>query len=70
MDHDLTAMRLNRGYSIRGLAKTIDVPEQSIRRAEGGERLSPENAFKLASFYGYQVTDVWPVDREPERDAA
>lgn len=70
MAHDLTAMRLNKGFSIRGLAKHIDVPEQSIRRAETGERISPENAYKLAEFYGYQVTDIWPVDRSPETERA
>lgn len=62
MSIDLRSERLNRGFSIRGLSKEIGVPEQSIRRAESGLSLSPSNAFKLASFYGYRVTDIWPVE--------
>lgn len=65
---DLRAERLNRGLSLRQAAEVMDVPEQSIRRAEAGEGLTPQNAFKLASFYGYKVTDVWPL--EPTTGAA
>lgn len=61
---DLRAERLNRGFSLRQAAEAMDVPEQSIRRAEVGEGLSPQNAFKIASFYGYKVTDVWPLPDE------
>lgn len=52
--------RLNRGYTIRGLAREIDVPEQAVRRLEGGERISPASAKKLADFFGVQVTDLPP----------
>lgn len=62
MNVNLTAERLNRGYSIRRLGKEIGVPEQSIRRVERGERVSPENAYKIAAFYGYKVTDLWPLE--------
>lgn len=59
---DLRSARLNRGFSIRQLAREIDVPEQTIRRAEDGLGISPANAFKIASFFGYKVTEIWPVD--------
>lgn len=61
---NLAAERLNRGFSIRGLAKEIDVPEQSIRRAEKGEGVSPTYAYRIATFFGVQVTDVWPLDQK------
>lgn len=66
---NLRAERLNRGLSLRQAAEAMGVPEQSIRRAEGGEGLTPGNAFKIARFYGYKVTDIWPVD-EPTTGAA
>lgn len=67
---ELTAERLNRGFSIRSLAKHINVPEQSIRRAERGEGVSPGYAFRIASFFGHQVTDIWPVETTEEAPAA
>lgn len=62
---NLTAERLNRGLSLRQAAVAIDVPEQSIRRAENGLGVTPANAFLIAKFYGYRVTDLWPVDGSP-----
>lgn len=64
---DLRAERLNRGLSLRQAAEAMDVPEQSIRRVESDLGVTPRNAFKIASFYGYRVTDVWPMndDRVP-----
>lgn len=59
---NLRAERLNRGLSLRQAAKAMDVPEQSIRRAELGEGVTPQNAYKIASFFGYKVTDLWPVE--------
>jgi transcriptional regulator with XRE-family HTH domain len=61
---DLRAERLNRGLSLRQAAEQMGVPEQSIRRAEGGDGVTPQNAFKIASFYGYRVTDLWPLGDE------
>lgn len=67
---DLRAERLNRGLSLRQAAEQMDVPEQSIRRVEADLGVTPQNAFKIASFYGYRVTDVWPLDAEPTQGAA
>lgn len=61
---ELAAARLNAGYSIRSLARHLDVPEQSIRRLEDGERIHPANAKKVADFFGVRVTDLMPIDRE------
>lgn len=58
---ELRIARINRGYTIRGLAREIDVPEQSIRRIEGGSRISLPYAKLIADFYGVLVTDLWPV---------
>lgn len=61
---DLKAERLNRGFGLRQLAREIGVPEQTIRRAEGGGGISPSNAKRLADFFGRQVTDIWPLPRD------
>lgn len=59
---NLREERVNRGYSIRALARELNVPEQTIRRAEVGQAPSIANAHKLAEFYGVKVTDLWPVE--------
>jgi ribosome-binding protein aMBF1 (putative translation factor) len=65
MTFDLKTARLNAGLSIRGLAREIDVPEQSIRRFEAGDSgLHPANAKRIADRFGVQVTDLLPI-KEP-----
>jgi len=60
---DLATERLNRGMSIRGLARELEIPEQSIRRLEAGMGVQPATAKKVADFYGVRVTDL-PVFAE------
>ncbi len=67
---DLRVERLNRGLSVEQFAKELDVAPHVLRHAEEGGRPRPASALKIASFYGYQVTDIWPVDREPDSEAA
>jgi transcriptional regulator with XRE-family HTH domain len=55
---ELTTARLNRGLSIRALARAVDVPEQAVRRIESEERITPANAKKIADFFGVQVIDL------------
>lgn len=60
---DLRAERLNRGLSVAVAAEKMDVSRDTLERAESGEvNPQPANAFKIASFYGYKVTDIWPVE--------
>lgn len=67
---NLKAHRLNRGMSLAEAAKHIGVPKNVLLAAESGSVTpQPRNAFKIASFYGYRVTDIWPVD-EPTEAAA
>ena len=58
MSFDIKAARLNAGKSLRGLAAEADVPEQSIRRLESGQGVTPENAKKIADYFGIKVTDL------------
>lgn len=68
---NLTAERLNRGLSVRQAAEEIGVTPNTLARAEGGEfQPHPSNALKIADFYGYKVTDIWPLEPEPEEAAA
>lgn len=60
MSFDLTAARLNAGFSIRSLADQIGVPEASIRRLENGEGVHPARAKVVADHFGVRVTDLLP----------
>jgi transcriptional regulator with XRE-family HTH domain len=67
---DMRKERINRGFSIRALARELGIPEQTIRRAEDGQAPSIANAHKLANFYGVKVTDIWGVDSWDRTEAA
>jgi transcriptional regulator with XRE-family HTH domain len=49
--------RMDRGKSIRGLARELNIPEQTIRRIEAGLGIDLERAKILADYYGVRVTD-------------
>lgn len=67
---DLRAERVNRGLSLAAAADRMGVTPDTLARAERGVGLHPRNAYAIARFYGYQVTDVWPLDPEPSEKAA
>lgn len=64
---ELRSLRVNQGLTIRAAAKKMKVPVTTLAEAERGTR-KPEvgNAFKIARFYGREVTDFWPVSDSPE----
>jgi plasmid maintenance system antidote protein VapI len=62
--YDIKAGYLNAGYSRRAFAEHVDVPEQSLRRLEGGNGISPAYAKRIADFFGVQVTDLMPIERQ------
>jgi lambda repressor-like predicted transcriptional regulator len=60
---DLRAERLNRGLSLREAAERMGLRDTVLHRAEERERMPhPRNAKLIADFYGYKVTDIWPVE--------
>jgi transcriptional regulator with XRE-family HTH domain len=63
MSINLTAERLNRGLTLREAAREIGIPPATLQRAESGDGIRPGSAFKVANFYGYRVTDIWPVEK-------
>jgi transcriptional regulator with XRE-family HTH domain len=65
----LRAERLNRGLSAEAAAAEMGVDKQVLLNAENGSTPRPATAYKIATFYGYLVTDIWPVE-EPEGAAA
>lgn len=73
MNVDLRSERINRGLGMTEAAKRMDVHVSILARAEAGiSQPHPKNALKIARFFGYQVTDVWPLpdeDEEPQRQA-
>ena len=52
----LKAERLNRGLSLRKMAKEVGVAAGTLARAEEGDRVHPGSALKIAKFLGLQVT--------------
>lgn len=62
---NLEAERLRRGKSIPQLAEEIGIPDYVLRRAEkNGQRPHPENALKIAKFFGVDVLEQWPIREE------
>ena len=61
MTFDLKTARVNRGFSIRGLAREIGIAEQSLRRLEEGEGVHPATAKKVADFFGVNAVDLLPI---------
>jgi transcriptional regulator with XRE-family HTH domain len=59
----LKAARLNKGLTVREAARRIGVTADILLRAEHGSAPRPKAARKIADFYGYKVTDIWPVDQ-------
>lgn len=66
---EIRAARINAGFSVRGLGRELNMPEQTIRRLEADLGASPANAKKLADWLGVTVLDVLPVE-DADRSAA
>jgi transcriptional regulator with XRE-family HTH domain len=62
---NLEEERLNRGLSLRAGAKRIGIGPDVLARAEEGNMPRPDSALKIADFYGYKVTDIWPIKDDP-----
>ncbi len=58
----IRAQRLNRGLSIAAASELAGVTPRQWQSAETGSVPQPRNAFKIAGFLGYRVTDLWPVE--------
>lgn len=67
---NLEAERLNRGLSVRAAAGKIGISPDVLTRAEQNIMPRPESALKIADFYGYRVTDIWPVEASQPGAAA
>jgi DNA-binding XRE family transcriptional regulator len=62
---DPVRARRNRGLTQRAAAKAAQVPYQTIQRIEKGLGAHPENAKRVADFYGVLVTDLPAFAPEP-----
>ena len=61
---DLRSARLNKGLTQRALAVEAGVSLATVQRLEGGLGARPDNAKRLADFFGVQVTDLMPDSSE------
>lgn len=67
---NLKVMRLDRGLTLQAAAKEMGIDRQVLSNAENGSTTPrADTAFKIADFYGYRVTQIWPV-ADPEKEAA
>lgn len=64
-DTPLYLARRDRGESGREAARRAGVSKDVFFRAQRGERVHPENAYKIATAFDLAVEDLWPVDRTP-----
>lgn len=63
VDFNLRAARLNRGLPMKRAALFMNVEWWVLRDAEAGRsQPNPENAKRIADFYGLRVTEIWPVE--------
>lgn len=66
MNVDLRTERRNRGLTLGDVAKATGLSISALSMIEREERTPhPPAAFAIASFYGYRVADIWPLDDEP-----
>lgn len=63
MTFDLAAERVNRGHSLKSLAKELGIHSNSLAALERGESVHPATAKKVADYFGIKVTDLMPVER-------
>jgi len=59
---NLKAERLNRGLSLEAAGEQMGILRQTLWNAEHGKGVSPATAKAIADFYGYRVTEIWPVE--------
>jgi transcriptional regulator with XRE-family HTH domain len=60
---DLRDLRRNRGLRLDDVAEKTGISKSYLSLLERGLREpTPVIAKKLGDFYGFKVTDVWPVD--------
>lgn len=67
MTVNLVERRLNKGLTIKAAAAEIGVNRMTLAALERGERVRPDNAKKVADFYGCKVMDLLALN---EVDAA
>lgn len=73
MKVDVRTHRLDRGWSAEKLAEEIGVTPHVIYQLEAtSRRPQPENAFKVAKYFGMKPSEMWPTVEatEPAGEAA
>lgn len=59
---DLKTERLNRGLSLAALSEETGIPKSTLARIETTDiEPAPKTKLALASFYGFEVVELWPV---------
>jgi DNA-binding XRE family transcriptional regulator len=61
---EFIALRVNAGLSRELLAYRAGVSRETIRLVENGHLPGPRLQFALASAFGVQPLDLWPIERQ------
>jgi len=59
-EFNLRTERRNRGLTLQRAAREIGVADHVLQRAETGATPHPDNAARIAAFYGRKVAELWP----------
>lgn len=63
MTINLRKLRIDRGLGLEEAADQMGVHRDTLARAETGDgKPHPRNALKIAAFYGFKPSEVWPLD--------
>lgn len=62
MTFDFKAERHNRGLSLDALSEKTAIPKSTLARIERGVVPAVSTQFKLATYYGKTVTEIWPLE--------
>lgn len=58
----LKQRRIDRGLGLEECADLIGVTKRVLADAERGATPRPANALKIADFWGYRPSEVWPLE--------
>lgn len=63
-NHKLHSLMLNQGLGPNQLADKVKVSGPTIRLALGGHVPEPPVQFAIASYFGVEVTELFPLERQ------
>lgn len=60
----LIRKRVNAGLTLAEAARQMGVDQRTLKRAEAGLYIQEGPRKKIAEFWGYKSTDIWPLEED------